>query len=720
MSGDFLFKRQYIPIIGILLLLVGLTLLALLRDELTPISETTIQYEAPTAAQAWLVWGVNGWRRLPSAQRPAGTEITEDGVMRTPMARQGDRFVIDLPLQGTTAVDFGVSVDYPVDERTINVWDSDGGKNYRINAPRTLPFEMQPTTYPDSQRVEAGMPVEQVISYAAADADSVTLVWTFDGTVDSQDRTLMQRENGVFTAVLPLTAGTELDYYFEVEQDGTTRFDTNLDDQNYSTLIQLQQPIVIASVLDDDGETAVSATAATLAHQIRLGAAAAFLLLTLGWIGLSLFRQERTMGADQLHIVSPFSSKRFWTGSLVLGVLTLFMLFVYLQSFEFYGRYDNEWDAMPTLKYLFLQFDPTSDGVFVAWYLATVLILISGVSSICFIVDWQLHSTARKRLVNSGWLGLSLLSFGLSILALTPSLMSSVVKGLLAQSAPYLVGVGAPLLICGGLLLLLLLRLVRGFPLIFLLLLGGIGGVAMPLIAQLAASLLSFDLASLPLPLLVLIDSGMVLGVFGLLTAVSRYGQLASDQLTERVRTPIFSLNTRTVFIAVVLLSTSLRYLLFINPLIASTASLLSWLIVVFGAAITAVAIQIRTQTETDEPIIRNMYGLFAGISVLLSFYLSSLEAAWFVQLSTQLLNLTLLFQIVMGLLLLFIVYVWFVFIPQWRTRLLLLATLLFAVGALFSSLPAAVTLRYFGMTLLLFALLAQMTHWKPRIVRVG
>lgn len=68
-----------------------------------------IRYRAPAAGAVLLVWGVDGWAALPELERPAGTVLVE-GVMHSPMARDGEEFVAAVQLPRGAELSYGFRI----------------------------------------------------------------------------------------------------------------------------------------------------------------------------------------------------------------------------------------------------------------------------------------------------------------------------------------------------------------------------------------------------------------------------------------------------------------------------------------------------------------------------------------------------------------------------------------------------------------------------------
>jgi hypothetical protein len=142
-----------------------------------------IRYHAPGADEVLLVWGVNGWFPIAEEARPAGTFV-EEGVMRTPMVRSGDRFVSSLEIPVGTRVEFGFLAITTEDSGLQRTWD--GSDDYRlviaqqdlvvdVNAQVTQELILDATDVPEASLVT------QEIRYHQPEAQQVFLVWDVEG-----------------------------------------------------------------------------------------------------------------------------------------------------------------------------------------------------------------------------------------------------------------------------------------------------------------------------------------------------------------------------------------------------------------------------------------------------------------------------------------------------------------------------------------------------------
>jgi hypothetical protein len=82
-----------------------------------------IQYVHPEAGEVFLVWGINGWKVVPEELRPAGTTITEKGLMQTPLTLEAGVFTGRLLVPTWSSFDYGFMIYATKDGREVAVWD---------------------------------------------------------------------------------------------------------------------------------------------------------------------------------------------------------------------------------------------------------------------------------------------------------------------------------------------------------------------------------------------------------------------------------------------------------------------------------------------------------------------------------------------------------------------------------------------------------------------
>ena len=82
-----------------------------------------VRYRLPEADEVFLVWGINGWSVVSAAVRPAGT-VLHNGVMLTPMAPAGKRFVGKVQVPPGTAINYGFLITPKHHDTSTNpIWD---------------------------------------------------------------------------------------------------------------------------------------------------------------------------------------------------------------------------------------------------------------------------------------------------------------------------------------------------------------------------------------------------------------------------------------------------------------------------------------------------------------------------------------------------------------------------------------------------------------------
>lgn len=89
-----------------------------------PLVTEEIRHQFPEASEVFLVWGINGWGLVAEEQQPDGTKI-KNGVMHTPMDREGDAFVAIVQVPAGTTIDYGFLITETRDEETVHIWESD-------------------------------------------------------------------------------------------------------------------------------------------------------------------------------------------------------------------------------------------------------------------------------------------------------------------------------------------------------------------------------------------------------------------------------------------------------------------------------------------------------------------------------------------------------------------------------------------------------------------
>jgi hypothetical protein len=197
-----------------------------------------IRYENPAAGQVALVWGVNGWQSLPDASRPADTEL-RNGIMYTPMTGEGESFTIRIQLPAWTTVDFGFLTTQDKEGNPVNIWESDGEKDFQTVTAETDSVIEIKTAQPLSGTTGISEPSGELLAnlnvrYTSPTSGEVFLVWGMNGwsLAPEEDRppgtviegsvmhTPMLEEEGVFVANVQVAPGTVVDFGFLTTKDG--------------------------------------------------------------------------------------------------------------------------------------------------------------------------------------------------------------------------------------------------------------------------------------------------------------------------------------------------------------------------------------------------------------------------------------------------------------------------------------------------------------------
>lgn len=200
-----------------------------------PLVVEEIRQRFPEASEVYLIWGVDGWRQVPELQRPPGTLVINN-VMQSPMAHEGDDFVLQLLVPAGATIEYGFMISDTQGGPSVLLWDGDDA--YRIEArqpeelaqAKTGGVSSQGEVAPDSTRTSL---VTQEIRYHQPEAGEVFLVWTMQGgglvseeagppgTVMQADglHTPMAREGSIFVVKLQVPPGTTLDYNFLITRE---------------------------------------------------------------------------------------------------------------------------------------------------------------------------------------------------------------------------------------------------------------------------------------------------------------------------------------------------------------------------------------------------------------------------------------------------------------------------------------------------------------------
>lgn len=193
----------------------------------SPPVDYEFRYILAEATEATLVWGINGWQAVDLAGLPAGTQVV-DGVMHTPMAKEGNAFVTRIAFPPGTTVDYGFLAGNAPGEAEM-VWDGEQEDHF-ITSEKSSFIEVYSTLeLPASQgaggEVEPSL-VTQEFYYRMPYAGEVSLVWGMNGwnvapeelrppgtvVTDNLMHTPMLREGDVFTAKIQIPPSA-IQYY---------------------------------------------------------------------------------------------------------------------------------------------------------------------------------------------------------------------------------------------------------------------------------------------------------------------------------------------------------------------------------------------------------------------------------------------------------------------------------------------------------------------------
>ncbi len=121
----------------------------LAATDITPFTTVIINYHAPEANQASLLWGVNDWHVLPQQLRPNTTTI-EDGSMLTPLTRQNnDIFTIELLLLEGMKLDFVFNITELYNNQPVDVWHVSGDEDVSTSYHWTIEPNTTIDIFPD-------------------------------------------------------------------------------------------------------------------------------------------------------------------------------------------------------------------------------------------------------------------------------------------------------------------------------------------------------------------------------------------------------------------------------------------------------------------------------------------------------------------------------------------------------------------------------------------
>ena len=284
-----------------------------------------IRYHMPEAGEVWLVWGVNGWHRLPETAQPSGTMIGKNGLMNSPMTSQEDAFVTKVTIPSGTALDYCFLLTKKRDAFDIT-WPLCEG-NYGEVATRSGVTEI-------GSKLSLAL-VTQELHYHMPDAKEVSMVWGVNGwfpvpeslrppstkMADSLMVTSMRKSGQDFIVSLQVPRGLTIDFGFRITKSvtgGNVNIWEGGGNEGFREIVRDGAPIRVKSnaiVLptgylprDEDEGWGPSLTI--------LGALSAPLLLT----GLLVTFRRRQM---RKRTANPFNSRRRKPGWVIDSVLSI-------------------------------------------------------------------------------------------------------------------------------------------------------------------------------------------------------------------------------------------------------------------------------------------------------------------------------------------------------------------------------------------------------------
>jgi lipoteichoic acid synthase len=92
-----------------------------------------IRYVMPEAAEVFLVWGINGWNRIPTDLRPTGTLI-RGMAMYSPMKNEGNAFSVRLRVPRGVKISYGFLITRTRTGIGSDIWENAGGSAFEIRA----------------------------------------------------------------------------------------------------------------------------------------------------------------------------------------------------------------------------------------------------------------------------------------------------------------------------------------------------------------------------------------------------------------------------------------------------------------------------------------------------------------------------------------------------------------------------------------------------------
>jgi hypothetical protein len=213
----------------------------------------TLRYRMEEAGAVNLVWWTDAAFRIPPSLRPPGTTLGSQGIaLSTPMRREGGAFSAILQIPRGMSLQYGFNITARNDLDTLSgVWD--GTRRYEGGSGRgAVVLDAKPgvTLLTNPLRGNDTVLAKQTVRYGPTDARRVRVVWGIDGwqrlpnslypprtrTVSRLMVTPMQRDNGMFTATLPVPVGHRLNFAFQLDRADRAGVGDNNFGQNYAVI----------------------------------------------------------------------------------------------------------------------------------------------------------------------------------------------------------------------------------------------------------------------------------------------------------------------------------------------------------------------------------------------------------------------------------------------------------------------------------------------------
>ena len=186
---------------------------------------TSISYHVAGATEAYLVWGVNGWRTIPEQYFPNDTTLVSLN-MRTHLRGGEGLFRADLRVPTSAKLNLGFLIFKCGSKRIEPVYEEDPETPVNVT---TVDFRSKLACQSDGSVALARRDmISKQIRYRNDDAAEVVIAWGVDGwreiptdlrpentSIHSNGmQTTMKFENGWFTATLRAPPGSAIDYGF--------------------------------------------------------------------------------------------------------------------------------------------------------------------------------------------------------------------------------------------------------------------------------------------------------------------------------------------------------------------------------------------------------------------------------------------------------------------------------------------------------------------------